>query len=77
MANKKFDNPKDQQIHETLSLAYEALETKGYKPIAQLAGFISSADGSYITFYNNARQSLEALDNDEILEHLLRYYFEN
>ncbi|MBQ2687239.1 MAG: IreB family regulatory phosphoprotein [Clostridia bacterium] len=63
-------------MHDALTLAYEALNEKGYKPIPQLTGFIFSGDGSYITTYNNARTSIEKLDREETLNHLLSYYLE-
>ena len=76
MANKKFDNEKDQQIHDTLVLAYKAMEEKKYNPISQLAGFILSSDETYVTTYNNARGALTKLDTEDILQHLLESYFE-
>ncbi len=77
MATKKFDDVKDQCINEALEVAYDALNVKGYNAIGQLAGFIFSDDPSYLTTYNNARTMLKAVDRDELLEHILRYYFEN
>lgn len=76
MATKKFDDIKDQCINEVLEVAYNALKEKGYNAIGQLAGFIFSDDPSYLTTYNNARMMLTAVDRDELLEHILRYYFE-
>lgn len=76
MANKKFNNPKDQQIHDALQIAYEALSEKKYEPINQLTGFILSSDPCYITPHNGAREKMSALDSDDILKHLLKNYFE-
>lgn len=77
MANKKLSNPKDQQIHDALQVAYEALNEKGYDAIAQLSGFILSDDEHYLTFHKNARQIMREQEHEEILKYLLRYYFEN
>lgn len=76
MKTKQFDDIKDQCINEALEVAYNALNEKGYNAIGQLAGFIFSDDPSYLTTYNNARSMLAAVDRDELMEHLLRYYFE-
>ncbi len=77
MANKKFINEKDQQISDALSITFDALKEKGYEPINQLTGFILSNDDHYLTFHKNARQIMRTQDHEEILKHLLRYYFEN
>lgn len=76
MANKNFDNAQDRQIHDALQTAYDALKEKKYEPINQLAGFILSADPCYITPHNGARAKMTELDNDDIIKHLLKYYFE-
>lgn len=76
MANKKFNNPKDQQIHDALTTAFNAMKEKGYEPYTQLAGYIFSEDEIYITFHNNARTLITDLDREEMLKHILRNYFE-
>lgn len=77
MANKKFADPKDRQIHDALTLAYDALKQKGYKPYVQLSSYILSGDECYITTFNKARETLTELDGEEIILHLLAHYFEN
>ena len=77
MKPKKFSDPKDMQIHETLTLAYNALKEKGYEPLCQLGLFVLTEDKIYITTHNNARNAMMELENEEILKHLLKYYFES
>ncbi|MBQ8573134.1 MAG: IreB family regulatory phosphoprotein [Ruminococcus sp.] len=77
MAKKELSNSKDQQIHDALQVAYEALNEKGYDAVAQLSGFILSDDEHYLTFHKNARQIMREQDREEILKYLIRYYFEN
>ncbi len=77
MASKKINNPKDQQIHDALQVAYEALNEKGYDAISQLTGFVCSTDPCYITPHNGAREKLKGLYGEDIIKYLLEYYFEN
>ena len=75
-AQVKFVWQDDEHDAEKSVNAYNALKEKGYNAIGQLAGFIFSDDPSYLTSHNNARAMLKAVDRDELLEHVLRYYFE-
>lgn len=77
MKNKKLDNVNDQQIHQALVTAYNALDEKGYNALSQLVGYLFTDDPTYITPYNNARKTLEAIDREELMMHILRYYFED
>ena len=65
---------KDEEIRQTLTTVYQALEEKGYNPINQIVGYILSEDPTYITNYNNARSLICKLDRDELLQELVRYY---
>lgn len=76
MKNRNFDDIKDQYIHEALVLAYNALDEKGYNALAQLEGYLFSDDPTYITPYKDARKTLEAIDRDELMQHILKGYFE-
>lgn len=58
-----------------LTEVYQALQTRGYDPCAQLASYLISGDPTYITSYNNARSLICRLETDEILEELVRTYF--
>ncbi len=63
-------------ITDIIKKVYAALEEKGYDPIAQLSGYITSGDPSYITSHNNARSLIKHVDRDDLVEELLRNFLE-
>ncbi len=67
---------RDREIRTILNTVYNALKEKGYNPINQLVGYILSEDPTYITTNQNARSLIRRLDRDELLQALLKYYFE-
>jgi len=67
---------RDREIRTILNTVYNALKEKGYNPINQLVGYILSEDPTYITTNQNARSLIRKLDRDELLQALLKYYFE-
>ncbi len=75
MTNRKFDDIKDQYIHEALMVAYNALDEKGYDALSQLVGYLFSDDPTYITPYKDARKTLEVIDRDELMKHIVKGYF--
>lgn len=68
---------RDREIRTILDTVYGALKEKGYNPINQLVGYIMSEDPTYITTNQNARSLIRKLDRDELLQALLKYYFQN
>ena len=66
----------EREIREIMCLVYSALKEKGYNPINQIVGYILSEDPTYITTNQNARSLIRKLDRDELLQALLKYYFE-
>lgn len=70
---KELDNP----VRGILRLAFEAMEEKGYNPVAQIVGYIASGDPTYITSHNSARNMVSRLDPDEILEEITAYYIDS
>ena len=60
-----------------LDTVYEAIQTKGYDPVRQIAGYILSEDPTYIPDYKGARGMIRHLSSDEHLRVLIEYYFEN
>ncbi|MFC2337564.1 MAG: IreB family regulatory phosphoprotein [Negativicutes bacterium] len=54
-----------------------AMKEKGYNPINQLVGYLSSGDPAYVTSHNDARNKIRALERDEVLEELVRSYLAN
>ena len=62
------------EAQDILMYVYHALQAKGYDPITQLVGYITSGDPTYITSYNAARSMICRLERDEIIEELVRSY---
>lgn len=69
-----LQNSKDENIKNTLTTIYQALEKKGYDPVHQLVGYILSEDPTYITTYDNARSLIRKIDRDDLLEILIKNY---
>ena len=60
-----------------LDTVYEAIQTKGYDPVRQIAGYILSEDPTYIPDYKGARGMIRHLSGDELLRLFIEHYFEN
>ena len=60
-----------------LDTVYEAIKTKGYDPVRQIAGYILSEDPTYIPDYKGARGMIRHLNRDELLKVFIEFYFEN
>ena len=75
MNKKEFNEIKDQYIHETLVDVYNALDEKGYNALSQIVGFLFTDDPTYITPYKEARKKIEAIEREELMEHILKGYF--
>lgn len=69
-----FDDYQKQNVRDTLTTVYNALEEKGYNPINQIVGFLLSGDPAYIPRHNDARNLIRRFERDEIMEELLRNY---
>lgn len=67
---------RDREMRTVLTTVYAALKEKGYNPINQLVGYILSEDPTYITTNQNARSLIRRFDRDELLQALVKYYFE-
>ena len=59
-----------------LTDVFEALETKGYNPINQVVGYLISGDPAYISSYQGARNKIQQIERDEIIEVLLEKFVE-
>ena len=60
-----------------LNSVYDALATKGYDAINQIAGYILSGDPTYITTHNDARNLIQRVDRYELLKALIKFYLAN
>ena len=66
------NNPK-----EILEKVYAALQVKGYDPTSQVVGYSLSGDPTYITSCNDARSLITKVENEDLLEEIVKNYFEN
>ena len=69
-----FDRVEQRTIEEILNIVYDALEERGYNAIDQMVGYILSGDPSYITSHNNARNIMDRIERDDLVEELIRAY---
>ena len=78
MLNEALEDKLNQ--NETVELilvdVFEALKTKGYNPINQVVGYLISGDPAYISSYQGARNKIQQIERDEILEVLLEKFVE-
>lgn len=68
------DELKIKMTQEILGTVYEALKEKGYDPVGQIVGYITSGELSYITSYRDARKLIKQIDRDDLVEVLLKNF---
>lgn len=75
---KMFRAPKEVELsaREILHRVRAALEEKSYRPVDQIVGYLISGDPAYITSHNQARVLIKRIERDELLEEMVRYYFD-
>lgn len=61
-------------IAETLHTVCRALEEKGYNPLDQIVGYLVSGDPSYITSHLEARQMIQRIERNDLLEEIVSFY---
>lgn len=67
----------DSKVKECLMTVSEAMTCKGYDPMYQLIGYITTEDPTYITNHMDARKLITQIDRDELLEEILRITFKH
>ena len=70
----KVQTEPEKGVKVILSTVYEALTEKGYDPVNQIVGYITSGDPTYITSHKSARSLIMKVERDEIVEELLTEY---
>ncbi len=65
------------RVREIMDEVVMALKDKGYEPISQIVGYILSGDPTYITSHNGARALICKIERDELLEEMVKGYFNN
>lgn len=68
------NNDKAKTIDEVMQEVNKALIEKGYNPVNQIVGYVMSGDPTYITSYNDARNLIQKIERDELLEELVKRY---
>ena len=61
----------------TIQAVYDALKEKGYAASNQIVGYLISGDPSYITSYNDARNLIQSIERDELMDIFVSYYLEH
>ncbi len=51
-----------------------ALNEKGYSAVSQIVGYVMSGDPTYITSHKDARNLIQSIERDEILEEMVKRY---
>ena len=67
----------DNNVERILEDVYYALEERGYDPLRQLVGYLSSGDPGYISSHLEARKKISTIDRSKILEVVLRSYLKD
>ncbi len=70
------DDMRREMIRNTLETVIEALNERGYNAVHQITGYLISNDPAYISSYRNARNLIQQIDRDEIIEELVKAYLE-
>ena len=68
---------KREMIKSNLKTVINALNERGYNAVHQIAGYLISNDPAYISSHKNARNIIQQVDRDEIIEELVKSYMEN
>lgn len=63
-------------INEVLKEVFDALKIKGYNPVNQLVGYLTTGDQTYISSYQNARNKIQGIERSTIIATLLESYLE-
>ncbi|MFR7897077.1 IreB family regulatory phosphoprotein [Turicibacter sanguinis] len=66
----------NQAVEIILTDVFDALKEKGYNPINQVVGYLISGDPAYISSYQGARNKIQQIERDEIIEVLLEKFVE-
>mgnify|MGYP000093306434 FL=1 len=59
-----------EMIRSNLKTVINALNERGYNAVHQIAGYLISNDPAYISSHKNARNIIQQVERDEIIEEL-------
>lgn len=63
-----------EHIRHVLSSVADLLKERGYNSVNQLAGYLISNDPAYISSYKGARQLIQEVERNDLIEELLMFY---
>ena len=72
----KSEDMRRENIRHIVRLVDKALKERGYNSVNQLAGYLISNDPAYISSYQGARNKIQQVERDEIIEVLLEKFVE-
>lgn len=75
--NDPNQEQKTVDVKEVLAKVYAALKEKGYNPTNQMVQYIMSGEPLFITSHNSARALITKVERDELVEELVKSYFEH
>lgn len=74
----EFNNDREEyDIPGVIFSVFNALEEKNYNAVNQIIGYLISGDPSYITNYKEARNLIQKIEREDLMETFIRYYLEN
>jgi uncharacterized protein (UPF0297 family) len=68
------ENLRKEHIRHVLSTVADLLKERGYNSVNQLAGYLISNDPAYISSYKGARQLIQEVERNDLIEELLMFY---
>lgn len=60
----------DRQFYDAMDQIVAALKERGYNPHAQLYGYITEKEPTYITSHNDARALIQTLDFEKVKQYV-------
>ena len=72
----KLSDIEDALVETTLDEVYSALVERGFNPVNQIVGYLTTGDPSYITSNKDARNKILSIDRGKLIETIVRKYLE-
>ena len=65
-----------EMIRSNLKTVINALNERGYNAVHHITGYLISNDAAYSSSHKNARNIIQQVERDEIIEELVKSYLE-
>lgn len=69
-----FIKPEPVNCKQVLKQVYDSLKEKGYNPVGQIVGYLTSDDPTYITNSNGARSLITKVSRYALMQELVENY---